>query len=184
MAKTNDKEPRALTKIKKGWARNNKFNVYWYGVGELWTGTDGNNIVQSFPYSVVSTQLPDFTDTPMEEYLSEDWMISRGRRETYIISITLRAPSSLKIYEFFSNAFINFEREYPYDQWCVLDFALASSKGNTFNIVFEKCLLIGVSGIQLDHSSTEGLIEFSLQFKSGNVKTGTNIGISYNALEN
>lgn len=171
-----DKEPQALTKIKKGWARNNKFNAYWHGIGKLWKqkglGENYQNIVDSFPYSVISTQLPDFTDSPMEEYLSEDWMISRGRRETYIISITLRAPSSLKTYEFFSKAFINFEREYPYDQWCKLIFAIEGKGNNIFNIAFEKCLLIGVSGIQLDHSSTEGLIEFSLQFKSAHVTSG------------
>ena len=93
------REPWNLTKLKKAWARNNQFNVYWIPTGKKWNdkslGDIQGDVVPSFPYSVISTQLPDFTDTPMEEYLAGDWMISRGRRETYQISVTLRAPASM-----------------------------------------------------------------------------------------
>lgn len=162
-----------LELIKGPWARSNKFtcDITLRGSGWSLLGVDKSIIENSFPNESISITLPDLVDTPLEEYLAENWFIARGRRENFLISVQLRAPQDMSSYNYYLSAFKKFERTYPKDQYCSLAARVRDPLKNIVSIVeFNEALLIGVSGIRLDHSSENGLIEYSLTFKTGNIR--------------
>ena len=148
--------------------RNNKFNINFVPVGTKW-GASGASITGIFPWCVANSNLPDLVDTPLEEYVGEDWKYTRGKRETYIINSALRAAKDPDIYKFFAEKFIEFERVYPKDQFCQIEVELMGDGDGatpTSAYRFDKCILTGVSGLPLDHSTPDALLEFTLTFKS------------------
>lgn len=156
------------------WARNNKFDIRFIPVGSYWVKLNNGNFVNMvtdiFPHAVISTTLPDFVDTPLEEYIAEEWKISRGRQENFLITVTLRTDAEMLLYDFFSKSFLRFERIYPEDQYASIEINTSTIPEKGTNITFEKCILVGVSGLSLDNSANDGLLEFSVTFKTGHLK--------------
>jgi hypothetical protein len=158
-----------LEQIKQPWARSNKFKVFLNLLGDKWSEIGNSTAISTqILFEVTSISLPDMVDTPLEEYLAEQWMISRGRRENFIITLQLRAPADMSSYSFFMSAFKRFERIYPKEQYAQLIVQFLDGKGfETTRTIFQNCLLVGVSGARMDYSTENGLIDYSLTFKTG-----------------
>lgn len=162
-----------MNSLKKPYFRNNKFNIIFEPVGSAW-GNNKDLIANVFHKCVANSNLPDLVDTPMEEYIGENWKIVRGKRETFIISIALHAIVNPDIYRFFAQRFIDFERVYSNEQHCnIIAEIFHPSDMETPKAVytFKNCILSGVSGLSLDYSAENSLLEFSLTFKSGIFET-------------
>jgi hypothetical protein len=124
--------------------------------------------------SCTGIQLADINQTPIEDYIGEQWVYSSGRLEAYQISIGFKDYDNFTLYKIWAKAIQDFLREYPADTKFNIEIYTADDFNPTsFSKVveFKNCLLVAVGGSSLDNSAIASIAEFTVQMKCNYVET-------------
>jgi len=149
------------------WTAQNKFDISMTLVGDKLTALAGGD--ETLNTCLKNITLPDYADSPIEEYISETWMFARGKLENYLITLNFRDRNAAELNRYFSKWFIDAERWYADEQRVDIEINIKDSfnKDRVLLAKFENCMLIGVSGLNLDNEAQNTIAEFSVTFKSG-----------------
>jgi len=153
------------------WQDPSKFRISMTGPGSGELDLPKAEILSSACQSI---QVADITQTPIQEFIGEQWRFASGRLENYQIGITFKDYNNFELYRKFADGIQDFSRMYPDDQ----NINLEIYTSGTFDVdkftkiaEFKDCLLIAVSGPTLDNSSVASVAEFTIQLKASYVKT-------------
>jgi len=154
------------------WQDPSKFKISFNGPGAEKSGIAA--IDQSLlSMSCTGIQLADINQTPIEDYIGEEWVYSSGRLEGYQISIGFKDFDNFSLYKTWAKAIQDFLREYPADTKFDIVIETADDFDPTDFVkiaTFKDCLLVAVGGANLDNSAIASIAEFTVQMKSNYVE--------------
>jgi len=147
------------------WQDSSKFLIQIHGKGSNYLKLPKPDILTA---TISSIELADIQDTPVEEYIGEEWRFTTGRLENYQLSITFRDYDYLHLYRNFANAKQKFSRMYPDDQKIDITLRVGNYNMQDYKkiLTFKDSLLVSVSPPTFDNSATASIAEFTTVFKS------------------
>jgi hypothetical protein len=152
------------------WSFINSFDVSFQFSGSMmaqsgWNNaTDGRNI----NLHVVSIDTPQFTNSPIEVFVANQWAIHNGRDELYRFSITFRDKDQMSLYRKFVKMY-QYTREDYFDN---ISFYVRLSKDadwlgerDSTLMEFYDTMIESVSQLQFNNTTENQIAEFTVQFK-------------------
>lgn len=120
---------------------------------------------------IISLTTPDFTNQPIESFISNKWVIQNGRDELYRFSATFRDHNNMALYKRFYKIY-EYTR-FNYFDSCKLnikitkenDWASQPEEGTTF-LIMEDTLIESVSNVSFSNDTENQIAEFTVSFKS------------------
>ncbi len=130
-----------------------------------WTGEDDENI----NLHIVSMDTPQFTNSPIEQFVANKWLIHNGRDELYRFSITFRDKNSMMYYR----KFLRLYQETREDYFDHVSFSVLLNKETDWKGVGDSKLfdlsgviIESISQLQFNNTTENQIAEFTVGFKS------------------
>ena len=131
-----------------------------------WTDFDQNNI----QLHVISIDLPQYTNSPIELFVANKWVIHNGRDELYKFTITFRDSDQMDLYRKFVKMY-HATREQYYDD-SKIQIGIYKDEdwvGETPNkplAQYAGAMIENVSQVQFSNNTENQIVEFSVGFKA------------------
>lgn len=128
---------------------------------------DGRNL----NLNVVSIDTPQFTNSPIESFVANRWVLHNGRDEVYRFSITFRDRDQMDLYRKFVGMY-QLTKEIYFDDAAMT--VLLSKDGDWLNETdallfrFEDTIIENVSQVQFSNTTENQIAEFTVGFKCVN----------------
>lgn len=146
----------------KTWTQNNMFKVQFM-----------NSPIDKLEHNIKSVNLPDFTESAVEEYYNGTWYYTYGKQEIYMITINFVDNEQDKVYEKALKFWYEQRHKYPDEKWFQIKVQKTkrSDRNSPFGgVLFKNCIMDSISGLQLDNSAQNQLLEFSITFKTSKIE--------------
>ncbi len=127
--------------------------------------TDGRNI----NLHIVKIDTPQFTNSAIEKFVANRWVIHNGRDELYRFSITFRDKNQMELYK----KFLLLYQKTREDWFDSSNFSISLSKGADWSgendnrkfFEFSGVLIESVSQLSFDNTTENQIAEFSIGLK-------------------
>ena len=152
------------------WQDNSKFLININGNGAKIIGLPKPEILTA---TVSSLTLPDIQDTPIEQYIAEEWRFAVGRLETLQVTINFKDYSYNELYTKFLKAKMKFLRLYPDEQKINLHLYIQNlfkSKKYKRILTLKDGIINSISPPTYDNTATNSIVEFSITIKFANIQ--------------
>jgi len=132
---------------------------------------------ESINLNIVSFETPDFTNEPIEVFVSNRWIIQNGRDTMYRFSITFRDYNQLLLYKTFVKIY-NLTKENYFDsiKMSILIYKDPDWLNESSKLLssFEGVLVDSVSNLSFSNETENQIAEFTVNFKTNNPIISTN----------
>lgn len=119
--------------------------------------------------SIVNFTTPDYTNNPIEVFISNRWVVQNGRDELYRFTVTFRDYDQLSLYKKFMQIYKLTKENYFDDVKLVItlskDDDWGSEKEPNKFATYDGVLIEGVSNIAFDNTTENQIAEFTVSFK-------------------
>jgi len=154
------------------WSYINTFGVHFMfgkhqSIQSIWSGIEPRDM----NLYIRNINTPQFTNSPIEGYIGDQYKIHNGRNEMYRFTVGFRDFDQLNLYKRFVMNY-NYQRTLYFDE-CKLTVLLSKDADYTNEspsnlVVYENCLIESVSQIQFSNETEAQVVEFDVEFKCTN----------------
>ena len=112
---------------------------------------------------------PDYTNSPIEVFVANKWVIQNGRDEMYRFSITFRDENQLSLYRKFIVMYNQIKENYFDDiklQVLVFKEKDWMSEEDVLFATYDNCLIESVSNLVFSNDNEDEITEFTISFKT------------------
>lgn len=153
------------------WSYVNTFGVYFQFPDKLLEAANWRNFNnEKIQLNIISIDTPQFTNTPIEVFVANKWVIHNGRDELYRFTITFRDADQLDLYGKFLKMYHASKEQYFDDAKCYVgifkDEDWIGEIPNKPIIDFGSALIENVSQVQFSNNTENQIVEFSVGFKA------------------